>query len=199
MKNKMLVLGLIMLSACGSQYSHRMVRVQKQKNGVPECDVVRYRGVQIVKENSEQILSQVQNCYSEVGSSDSKLPALIEEVELNSVKELTGVSNSKSFDRVKDDPPSEDFIKRKYQQANNLAVASLIALISSIFLLILFPVGLIIAFILSLISFKMYRKYENPGVPERYNMAKTVLIISAALLVLLAFLVGAFLYIILVL
>jgi len=121
MRNKLLIIACLLLSACGSQYSHRMVR-------------------------------------------------------------------------VKDDPPSDDFVRRKYQQANNLAVAALIFLGLSVFLVVF---GLIIALILSIIAFRIYRKYDNPGVPERYVMAKTVLIISAALLALIAFLVGAFFYIIL--
>ena len=194
MKNKLLIFGLVLLSACGSQYSHRMVRVKKQKVAIQKREVLKATD----KKREDKAVMEVAS-FDEVGTAElvSKVEELVlesEKTKRHSVKSIKRVFQSSAIDDKQDDPPSEDFIKRKYQQANNIAVASLIFLGLSVFLLF---IGLIIALVLSIIAFRIYRKYKNPGVPERYVMAKTVLIISASLLALIAFLVGAFIYLIL--
>ena len=194
MRNKLLIIACLLLSACGSQYSHRMVRVKKQKTAVSSHHSPSVKKSEYVAEKHEQVMPQLYKDSLQNRLSTARPLLSMETFVADSTDVQARNNKSQSKEVVYDDPPSDDFVRRKYQQANNLAVAALIFLGLSVFLVVF---GLIIALILSIIAFRIYRKYDNPGVPERYVMAKTVLIISAALLALIAFLVGAFFYIIL--
>ena len=70
-------------------------------------------------------------------------------------------------------------IIQKYERANGLSIASLILLLTSPFT---FGLGFILSLIFAIIAIRIYFKYKNPGVKERYIMALSVLVGAFVLL-----------------
>jgi hypothetical protein len=91
------------------------------------------------------------------------------------------VITSQPQDSIQRSIEQESYIKEQYKKANTNAWLSLALLVTSPFTII----GILFAISQSIKAIRIYRRYENPGVPEYYGLAWGVLIFSI-LLVLLA-------------
>ncbi len=175
-----LLCSIIILVGCQSQYRGRMVRVKTQakKENTIERKVTRASS-ETVGVNSEHTLAMPQSIeepkYTQVepiqvpvtGQKSSENIKQIDAKWLEVIKEPK--------DTVIANEPSEEFIKKEYKKANNMTFIALALLIVSPYTLLL---SLIAVFILTLKAIKIYRKYENPGVRERYILAFTLLVLS---------------------
>jgi hypothetical protein len=83
-------------------------------------------------------------------------------------------AENKLQDTVTGIDPSVEFVKEQYKKASNYSIIALILLIITPFTL----VSVIGAIVLSILALRIYRRYKNPGVDERYVLAITVLILS---------------------
>ena len=173
-----LILTTILFS-CKSDYRGRMVRVKKQKievNPFVKNDDVNQNSkmnlklaVEDFKDSDERI--QVTNttvlrktCNSievkearKIKKTQNRYP-LIPKVIRNQPQD------SIQKDSIQELSEEEVFIQKQYEIANNLIMTSL-------FLSFLFPpIGLA----LSSLALNIYERYENPGVRDRYILAKTI-------------------------
>tara|TARA_B100000497_G_scaffold19016_1_gene22524 strand:- start:9572 stop:10261 length:690 start_codon:yes stop_codon:yes gene_type:complete len=173
-----LILTTILFS-CKSDYRGRMVRVKKQKievNPLVKNDDVNQNSkmnlklaVEDFKDSDERI--QVTNttvlrktCNSIEGKEARKtkkprnryplIPKVIRNQPQDSIQK----------DSIQELSEEEVFIRKQYKIANNLTWISLV----SIFI---FPP---ISFALSTLALNIYERYENPGVRDRYILAKTI-------------------------
>tara|TARA_B110000858_G_C17804769_1_gene477342 strand:- start:3857 stop:4384 length:528 start_codon:yes stop_codon:yes gene_type:complete len=95
----------------------------------------------------------------------------------------------RAYLRIKSDSVVQDSVSivdldreeiiQKYERANGLSIASLILLLTSPFT---FGLGFILSLIFAIIAIRIYFKYKNPGVKERYIMALSVLVGAFVLL-----------------
>lgn len=179
----------IVLSSCQSNYHGRMVRVKKQKIEVSQTtkkkDVL---GNPLF--NSEQGVKDFQNNvdFTPITNTISKSNTDFRSIVLKNPKKIRArygliskVITSQPQDSIQRSIEQEFYIKEQYKKANTNAWLSLALLVTSPFTII----GILFAISQSIKAIRIYRRYENPGVPEYYGLAWGVLIFSI-LLVLLA-------------
>lgn len=179
----------IVLSSCQSNYHGRMVRVKKQKIEVSQTtkkkDVL---GNPLF--NSEQGVKDFQNNvdFTPITNTISKSNTDFRSIVLKNPKKIRArygliskVITSQPQDSIQRSIEQESYIKEQYKKANTNAWLSLALLVTSPFTII----GILFAISQSIKAIRIYRRYENPGVPEYYGLAWGVLIFSI-LLVLLA-------------
>ena len=179
----------IVLSSCQSNYHGRMVRVKKQKIEISQTtkkkDVL---GNPLF--NSEQGVKDFQNNvdFTPITNTISKSDTDFRSIVLKNPKKIRArygliskVITSQSQDSIQRAIEQEFYIKEQYKKANTNAWLSLALLVTSPFTII----GILFAISQSIKAILIYRRYENPGVPEYYGFVLGVLIFSI-LLVLLA-------------
>ena len=179
----------IVLSSCQSNYHGRMVRVKKQKIEISQTtkkkDVL---GNPLF--NSEQGVKDFQNNvdFTPITNTISKSNTDSRSIVLKNPKKIRSrygliskVITSQPQDSIQRSIEQEFYIKEQYKKANTNAWLSLALLVTSPFTII----GILFAISQSIKAIRIYRRYENPGVPEYYGLAWGVLIFSI-LLVLLA-------------
>lgn len=179
----------IVLSSCQSNYHGRMVRVKKQKIEISQTtkkkDVL---GNPLF--NSEQGVKDFQNNvdFTPITNTISKSNTDFRSIVLKNPKKIRArygliskVITSQPQDSIQRSIEQESYIKEQYKKANTNAWLSLALLVTSPFTII----GILFAISQSIKAIRIYRRYENPGVPEYYGLAWGVLIFSI-LLVLLA-------------
>ena len=179
----------IVLSSCQSNYHGRMVRVKKQKIEISQTtkkkDVL---GKPLF--NSEQGVKDFQNNvdFTPITNTISKSNTDFRSIVLKNPKKIRArygliskVITSQPQDSIQRSIEQESYIKEQYKKANTNAWLSLALLVTSPFTII----GILFAISQSIKAIRIYRRYENPGVPEYYGLAWGVLIFSI-LLVLLA-------------
>ena len=179
----------IVLSSCQSNYHGRMVRVKKQKIAISQTtkkkDVL---GNPLF--NSEQGVKDFQNNvdFTPITNTISKSDTDFRSIVLKNPKKIRArygliskVITSQPQDSIQRSIEQESYIKEQYKKANTNAWLSLALLVTSPFTII----GILFAISQSIKAIRIYRRYENPGVPEYYGLAWGVLIFSI-LLVLLA-------------
>lgn len=179
----------IVLSSCQSNYHGRMVRVKKQKIEISQTtkkkDVL---GNPLF--NSEQGVKDFQNNvdFTPITNTISKSNTDFRSIVLKNPKKIRArygliskVITSQPKDSIQRSIEQESYIKEQYKKANTNAWLSLALLVTSPFTII----GILFAISQSIKAIRIYRRYENPGVPEYYGLAWGVLIFSI-LLVLLA-------------
>lgn len=96
-----------------------------------------------------------------------------------------------SIAKAKEDDYDLEYRRRKYRQANNYAFWALGSLLSIVATTIF---GVIAALIFSILAVRIYYKYKNPGVKERFVLALSMLIISVIIILLLIGLLVLFIY-----
>lgn len=179
----------IVLFSCQSNYHGRMVRVKKQKIEISQTtkkkDVL---GNPLF--NSEQGVKDFQNNvdFTPITNTISKSNTDFRSIVLKNPKKIRArygliskVITSQPQDSIQRSIEQESYIKEQYKKANTNAWLSLALLVTSPFTII----GILFAISQSIKAIRIYRRYENPGVPEYYGLAWGVLIFSI-LLVLLA-------------
>lgn len=179
----------IVLSSCQSNYHGRMVRVKKQKIEISQTtkkkDVL---GNPLF--NSEQGVKDFQNNvdFTPITNTISKSNTDFRSIVLKNPKKIRArygliskVITIQPQDSIQRSIEQESYIKEQYKKANTNAWLSLALLVTSPFTII----GILFAISQSIKAIRIYRRYENPGVPEYYGLAWGVLIFSI-LLVLLA-------------
>jgi hypothetical protein len=179
----------IVLSSCQSNYHGRMVRVKKQKIEISQTtkkkDVL---GNPLF--NSEQGVKDFQNNvdFTPITNTISKSNTDFRSIVLKNPKKIRArygliskVITIQPQDSIQRSIEQESYIKDQYKKANTNAWLSLALLVTSPFTII----GILFAISQSIKAIRIYRRYENPGVPEYYGLAWGVLIFSI-LLVLLA-------------
>lgn len=179
----------IVLSSCQSNYHGRMVRVKKQKIEISQTtkkkDVL---GNPLF--NSEQGVKDFQNNvdFTPITNTISKSNTDFRSIVLKNPKKIRArygliskVITIQPQDSIQRSIEQEFYIKEQYKKANTNAWLSLALLVTSPFTII----GILFAISQSIKAIRIYRRYENPGVPEYYGLAWGVLIFSI-LLVLLA-------------
>ncbi|MDC0467363.1 hypothetical protein OAN98_00165 [Bacteroidia bacterium] len=179
----------IVLSSCQSNYHGRMVRVKKQKIEISQTtkkkDVL---GNPLF--NSEQGVKDFQNNvdFTPITNTISKSNTDFRSIVLKNPKKIRArygliskVITSQPQDSIQRSIEQESYIKDQYKKANTNAWLSLALLVTSPFTII----GILFAISQSIKAIRIFRRYENPGVPEYYGLAWGVLIFSI-LLVLLA-------------
>lgn len=168
-----------LLFSCKSDYRGRMVRVKKQKievNPFVKNDDVNQNSktnlkvaVEDFKDSDERI--QVTNttvlrktCNSIEGKEARKTKKTRNRYPLIPKVIRNQPQDSIQKDSIQELSEEEVFIRKQYKIANNLTWISLV----SIFL---FP---LIGLVLSTLALNIYERYENPGVRDRYILAKTI-------------------------
>ena len=168
-----------LLFSCKSDYRGRMVRVKKQKievNPFVKNDDVNQNSktnlkvaVEDYKDSDERI--QVTNtivlrktCNSIEGKEARKTKKTRNRYPLIPKVIRNQPQDSIQKDSIQELSEEEVFIRKQYKIANNLTWISLV----SIFLLPL------IGLVLSKLALNIYERYENPGVRDRYILAKTI-------------------------
>ena len=140
--------------------------------------------------NSEQGVKDFQNNvdFTPITNTISKSNTDFRSIVLKNPKKIRArygliskVITSQSQDSIQRAIEQEFYIKEQYKKANTNAWLSLALLVTSPFTII----GILFAISQSIKAILIYRRYENPGVPEYYGLAWGVLIFSI-LLVLLA-------------
>ena len=173
-----LILTTILFS-CKSDYRGRMVRVKKQKievNPFVKNDDVNRNSkmnlklaVEDFKDSDERI--QVTNtnvlrktCNSIEGKEARKIKKTQNRYPLIPKVIRNQPQDSIQKDSIQEMSEEDVFIRKQYKIANNLTWISLV----SIFI---FP---LIGLVLSTLALNIYERYENPGVRDRYILAKTI-------------------------
>ena len=173
-----LILTTILFS-CKSDYRGRMVRVKKQKievNPFVKNDDVNQNSkmnlklaVEDFKDSDERI--QVTNttvlrktCNIIEGKEARKIKKTQNRYPLIPKVIRNQPQDSIQKDSIQELSEEEVFIQKQYKIANNLTMTSLFL---SFFLP---PIGLA----LSSLALNIYERYENPGVRDRYILAKTI-------------------------
>ena len=168
-----------LLFSCKSDYRGRMVQVKKQKievNPFVKNDDVNQNSktnlkvaVEDFKDSDERI--QVTNtivlrktCNSIEGKEARKTKKTRNRYPLIPKVIRNQPQDSIQKDSIQELSEEEVFIRKQYKIANNLTWISLV----SIFL---FP---LIGLVLSKLALNIYERYENPGVRDRYILAKTI-------------------------
>jgi uncharacterized membrane protein YiaA len=115
-------------------------------------------------------------------------------IKKSKVKETVATLIDKKLEKEQTYPPSEEEVRRKYNNANTMSIISLVCLVLG-----LFTGGLtiLVAIILSAIALSTYRNYENPGMMERRSMAIGVFIASLVIIGVVLLLVGLWIALIL--
>ncbi len=168
-----------MLFSCKSDYRGRMVRVKKQKievNPFAKKDNV----IQNLKTNLKPAIEDFKDlselipvvnttvlhktCNSHEGKQDRKTKKTRNRYPLIPKIIRNQLQDSIKKDSIQELSEEEVFIRKQYKIANNFTWISL----ASIFFIPL------IGFLLTTIAVNIYERYENPGVRDRYILAKTL-------------------------
>jgi hypothetical protein len=168
-----------MLFSCKSDYRGRMVRVKKQKievNPFAKKDNV----IQNLKTNLKPAIEDFKDlselipvvnttvlhktCNSNEGKQDRKTKKTRNRYPLIPKIIRNQLQDSIKKDSIQELSEEEVFIRKQYKIANNFTWISL----ASIFFIPL------IGFLLTTIAVNIYERYENPGVRDRYILAKTL-------------------------
>ena len=181
-----LLLSVIVLLASCSQYAHRTVRVKKSKHtedaGAKESFTLK-KDLGIAS-NTLEVAMQ---------GEDLPKPFILHRIKPLKVREVRQAIRqsvpSRAYLRIKSDSVVHDSVSigdldreeiiQKYERANGLSIAALILLLTSPFT---FGLGFILSLVLAIIAIRIYFKYKNPGVKERYVMALSVLVGAFVLL-----------------
>ncbi|MGB1038334.1 MAG: hypothetical protein ACPGYY_06770, partial [Bacteroidia bacterium] len=179
MKTIKVFLMTLVLAGC-SQYSHRMVRVksnkgveQNHKSLLKEIDRTDHAFISEEEASFDLEVEQLEDVDTlriQEDVFESKLNRMVPKV----IEKRINSRVQKKKDFRHNYPPSEDEIRRKYENANTMSVISLVMLVLSLLL----GFTLIVAVVLSAIALSTYRNYENPGMMDRRPMALGVLISS---------------------
>ena len=168
-----------LLFSCKSDYRGRMVRVKKQKievNPFAKKDNV----IQNLKTNLKPAIEDFKDlselipvvnttvlhktCNSNEGKQDRKTKKTRNRYPLIPKIIRNQLQDSIKKDSIQELSEEEVFIRKQYKIANNFTWISL----ASIFFIPL------IGFLLTTIAVNIYERYENPGVRDRYILAKTL-------------------------
>lgn len=167
------------LFSCKSDYRGRMVRVKKQKievNSFVKNDDVNQNSkmnlklaVEDFKDSDERIQFTnttvlCKTCNSIEGKEARKTKKTQNRYPLIPKVIRNQPQDSIQKDSIQELSEEEVFIRKQYKIANNLTWISLV----SIFI---FP---LIGLVLSKLALNIYERYENPGVRDRYILAKTI-------------------------
>lgn len=189
----------ILLASCsGAKYGHLTTRVKGHNIAENTKQLTTNNLDSDVKPSAKESAALNENIHPEVEiipSADAiqpfekTIPIIRKYKETKIAKPI--ISQSPENAIVLTDSTSIEQRKHYYARANRQTT------IATIFLLVgwimFFPLNLVVSLVLSAIAVNTYRKYANPGVPEKYTRALIVLIASALLLVLLG--VGIYLVI----
>jgi len=180
--SKILILFVVVsaLVSCRSQYGHRMVRVKTQPKSHTQV-VKRTERKQVQEapsiENNEISSGDMSTAEPKVMAHSAPqrqvLPA-ISKKKLSHFKARIYKNISEPKDSISSQEPSVEFVKRQYHKANNYSIIALVLFLITPFTVI----SLAGAIVLAVLAIRIYRKYKNPGVKERYVMAVTVLALS---------------------
>ncbi|MFT4599770.1 MAG: hypothetical protein ACI8UQ_002106 [Bacteroidia bacterium] len=181
-----LLLSVIVLLASCSQYAHRTVRVKKSKHTE---DAVAKQNFTLKKD-----LGIASNTL-EVAMQGEDLPKpfirhRIKPLKVSEVRQAIRQSvPGRAYLRIKSDSVVHDSVSigdldreeiiQKYERANGLSIAALILLLTSPFT---FGLGFLLSLVFAIIAIRIYFKYKNPGVKERYVMALSVIVGAFVLL-----------------
>ncbi len=168
-----------MLFSCKSDYRGRMVRVKKQKievnpfakkdNAIQNLKTNLKPAIEDFKDLSELIpvvntTVLHKTCNSNEGKQDRKTKKTRNRYPLIPKIIRNQLQDSIKKDSIQELSEEEVFIRKQYKIANNFTWISL----ASIFFIPL------IGFLLTTIAVNIYERYENPGVRDRYILAKTL-------------------------
>jgi hypothetical protein len=181
-----LLLSVIALLASCSQYAHRTVRVNKSKHTV---DAVA-KQIFTLKEDLKTTGNTVEVAMQGEDLPNPLNPRRVKPLKVGEVRRAIKQSvigraylRIRSDSVVNDSVPVGDFDKeeiiQKYERANGLSIAALILLLTSPFT---FGLGFLLSLVFAIIAIRIYFKYKNPGVKERYIMALSVLVGAFVLL-----------------
>jgi hypothetical protein len=181
-----LLLSVIALLASCSQYAHRTVRVNKSKHTV---DAVAKQSFTLKEDlkttgNTVEVAMQGEDLPNPLNPRRVK-PLKVSEVGRAIKQSVIGRAylRIRSDSVVNDSVPAGDLdkeeITQKYERANGLSIAALILLLTSPFT---FGLGFLLSLVFAIIAIRIYFKYKNPGVKERYVMALSVLVGAFVLL-----------------
>jgi hypothetical protein len=181
-----LLLSVIALLASCSQYAHRTVRVNKSKHTV---DAVAKQSFTLKEDlkttgNTVEVAMQGEDLPNPLNPRRVK-PLKVSEVGRAIKQSVIG----RAYLRIKSDSVVHDSVSigdldreeiiQKYERANGLSIAALILLLTSPFT---FGLGFLLSLVFAIIAIRIYFKYKNPGVKERYVMALSVLVGAFVLL-----------------
>jgi hypothetical protein len=181
-----LLLSVIALLASCSQYAHRTVRVNKSKHTVDAVAKQIFTLKEDLKTtgNTVEVATQGEDLPNPLNPRRVK-PLKVGEVRRAIKQSVIGRAylRIRSDSVVNDSVPVGDFDKeeiiQKYERANGLSIAALILLLTSPFT---FGLGFLLSLVFAIIAIRIYFKYKNPGVKERYIMALSVLVGAFVLL-----------------
>ena len=172
---------LVLLFTSCSQYSHRMTRVKPRAE--VKTNNCHFSSNAVVRGLESKSLVQG------FGVDDQLRMPIVSKglgaaVNSDNIDESGKIEKEKAkflnkFRAKVQEPPSEEFLKQKYERANKLSFWALGLLLISPFAA---GLTLIAAIVVSAIAVKICFKYENPGVTERYTLALAVLVLSSVIL-----------------
>ncbi len=175
-----LLLSVLALLASCSQYAHRTVRVKKSKHSL---DAVAKQSFtlnknRVITGNTMEVMMQGEDLPGPLNPLRIK-PLKVSEARQAIKQSIIG----RAYLRIKSDSVVHDSLQRgdldreeiiqKYERANGLSVAALILLLTSPFTL---GFGFLLSLIFAIFAIRIYFRYKNPGVKERYIMALSVLV-----------------------
>jgi len=167
MKTSRLFLILLIMSSCSSISRSRMVRVKKADRNKVSVKNNRVFTNKVAVVNTDSAFSDPNLGYVDSDSSHSE-------------HSFRGVQK-------KGDPID---VKEEYEKAGKHSLYALICLLLMPFVFF----TLIGAFVWSIKAIKVYRRYKNPGVSERYILAMIVLVVSSLIVIISIALIGIFFY-----
>lgn len=181
--SKILILFVVLsaLVSCRSQYDHRMVRVKTQPKSHTQV-VKRTERKQVQEapsiENNEISSGDMSTAEPQIMAHSAPeqqvLPAISKKKKISHFKARIYKNISEPKDSIASQEPSVEFVKQQYRKANNYSIIALVLFLITPFTVI----SLAGAIVLAVLAIRIYRKYKNPGVKERYVMAVTVLALS---------------------
>lgn len=188
-KNILWIAFLLTLASCQSSYRGRMIRVKKQNKQTAEYTAQTTNQPDNIEGISQWNESLPDKWAEHVDAKTQQTLAKIEWIDRVEAKHVSKIQEDNNTTHHLSQPqdsiakttvPDEEFIKEQYRKANRLSVIALILFLLSPFLI----VSIIASLVLAILAVRIYRKYKNPGVRERYGMAMTVLALSALLILL---------------
>jgi len=180
--NTIILLSLVLLSSCTSLYRGQMVRVRSSANEVVakqvECSTraVNEKAKAVSQElHGEELPNHI--VLPEDNLSRNGSGSTVQGIKNSSrnPNKLLLASEDRSVLESTIEPADTAFLKDRYRSANRMSVWSLVSLLS---IPVTFVLGIIAALILALSAVRIYRRYKNPGVEEKYILAMSMLVLS---------------------
>ena len=180
--NTIILLYLVILSSCSSLYRGQMVRVRSSASEVAARQVG--NSTKAANEKAKVVSQELhgEELSNHIISPEGSLSrngsgSAVQDIKNSSrnPNKLLLASEDLSDLESRIEPADTAFLKDRYRSANRMAVWSLVSLLS---VPVTFVLGIIAALILALSAVRIYRRYKNPGVEEKYILAMSMLVLS---------------------